>query len=159
MVAEADDRRVVRAARRTLPARRGIGERRGARGRRALRLGRNALARRTFGVMAARVGAPFGVPVRALAVLDRSGGALGAPAGAAATCGRPLAPRRIGLFFGRQLSAVLPVDLARDQLLDLVDRLRVDARDDRQRDAELAGAAGAADAMDVILGVMRARRS
>ena len=52
------------------------------------------------------------------------------------------------------MSAVLPVDLARDELLDLGDRLLVDARDDGQRLAGLAGAAGAADAMDVILGVM-----
>ena len=122
--------------------------------RRTLRLGGEALARRTLGVVATRIGPAFGVPVGALAAstgAGRAGRASARRRGRAASLARS-APRP--LVFGRQLSAVLPVDLARDQLLDLGDRLLIDARDDGQRLARLAGAAGAADAMDVILGMM-----
>ena len=148
MVAEADHWRVVLAGR-TLAARRRIGERRGPRGRGALGFGGDTLAGRALGVMAPRIGVAARVAVRALARLDRRGappsvpvralgpldrrGALGASVCAAAATLRPLAPRRLSLVVGRQLSAILPVDLARDELLDLGDRLLVDARDEGQR--------------------------
>ena len=157
MVAEADHGRVHVSARlRRIAARRRIGEARrtmgrairrigrhafaggalaawrgfsgddGGRARGALRLGGDALPGRPFSVMAARIGVTVGVPVRALAALDQRG-ALGAPVGAAAAA-RALAPRRFDFIVGGQLSSVLPVDLARDELLDLGDRLLVDAR-------------------------------
>src|SRR6202044_2436142 len=82
-------------------------------------------------------------------------GALGPPMGAAASAAwTSLATGRLDFLFRRQLRALLPVDLARDELLDLGHRLLIDAGDDGQRLARLAGASGAADAVDVILRVM-----
>ena len=56
---------------------------------------------------------------------------------------------------GSVAGAAHPGDGLADQLLDRVDRLAVDGRDDGDGGAAQAGAAGAADAVDVIVGVMR----
>src|SRR6185437_10585764 len=120
VVAEPDHRRLV-FARRTLLARGPIGASRDAGARPALGARGGALARRAFGVVAARIGAALGMLGGALRAVDRrwpTGWRAGRP-----TAGRTLARRPF--VIGRQRGALLPVDLARDELLDLVDRLPV----------------------------------
>ena len=94
MVAEPDHRRLV-FPRRTLLALGSIGGGWRASAWFALRLGSHALARRPFGVMAARIGAAL----RALAVLER-GRVSGPRAGGALAAGRTLA-RSLGFVVGR----------------------------------------------------------
>src|ERR1044072_5549206 len=67
----------------------------------------------------------------------------------------PLARARRGVGFGRRRGLARPFDRLSDELLDRRHRLAVDRRHDGQRGAETPGAAGAADAMHVIVGVMR----
>src|SRR5208282_6784008 len=61
---------------------------------------------------------------------------------------------RLVLVGRRQFGALLPGDLAGDELLDFGDRLGIGARHDRQRVAGLTGPPGAADAVDVVLGMV-----
>src|SRR4051812_5141168 len=77
-----------------------------------------------------------------------------APAGGASAS----TPARNGLFFaGAKFirARSLPLDLVADQPLDGIDIFRVIARDECQRGAAAAGAAGASDTMHVIFGVNR----
>ena len=77
----------------------------------------------------------------------------------------PLAGARLvvvatgALAVGRPLRLVelerLELDLLAEQLLDVGDQARVVARDQRDRQPRGAGARGAADAVDVVLGVVR----
>ena len=117
---------------------------------------------------------------------DRLGGRmiLAAPSGAIGLCGTGLsAAAGVAFSFGafaRGAAAALaarrlvcdifvlkigesfaadPVDLLGDQLFDFGEMLLIGAGDDRDRDAALAGAAGAADAVDIILGMSPERRN
>src|SRR5476651_1609309 len=62
-----------------------------------------------------------------------------------------------GLIFARLIARRLtdPSDALPNQFLDRDDRLLVSRRDDRDGGTGLSGAAGAADAMHVVVGVMR----
>ena len=86
-------------------------------------------------MVAARSGPVLGVPIGRSPSLDRRG-ALGPPLGGRHVRGRArdAAPR---LPRPPALRADLPVDLAFDQLLDLVDRPLIGARDDGQRRPDL----------------------
>ena len=99
-------------------------------------------------------------PVLAGAGFARAGAGASAALGAAAFGGSsataamgPLVRRRVGAE--RVERVTLPVDLAADQALDLADMFRVVGCDDAEGHAAASRAAGAADAMNVILGVDR----
>ncbi len=97
-----------------------------------LRVRRDAVLRRTFGAVPPRRGAALAGPVRP-SLAGRP--LLAAPAVSLAPFAVAPAPivrtfRAAVLLLGRHLGAFLPVDLARDQFLDLRDRPRVAARDD-----------------------------
>ena len=150
MIAEPDDRRVrlVVAAR---PARgRGAGLRRGPRRRgfpRGARLGGTGRGRMRFarGLLRRRGRVGNSSPT--------VGGRFGLAAAFASSAASPPAADMGGFGFlveGGRIAG-LPIDLAVDQLLDVVDGASVGAGDDRQGDAELARAPGAADAVDIVL--------
>ena len=81
--------------------------------------------------MAARIRPVLGVPSGTSSGFNRFG-SLGAPMGAA-TAAAPPASRRLGFLFRGQLSAILPVDLAGNELLDLGHGLLIDTRNESQR--------------------------
>ena len=76
-------------------------------------------------MVATRISPGLGLPSGTCTGFNRFG-SLGPPMGAP-TAAAPLATGGFDFLVRRQLRAILPLDLASDQLLDLSDRLLIDA--------------------------------
>ena len=113
---------------------------------------------RASGLVARRLG--LGAGPGFLARLRSRGGRARRERGTRCGCasrgrGAPALRVRLRLGFGRRVAELDARDFLADQLLDRGDRLAVGRSDQRDRGAGTAGAAGAADAMHIVVGMMR----